>query len=113
MLASFHKITKQNTIQKRQFFLRDHKKVSISILFRKFSVGWKLSPIINKRGIGTWSYNIGLLYGTSGTKDLCMVPCHSCHIYGIWTSTSKKVWEMLRSHQLGMAMQVTKGGLFS
>ena len=30
-----------------------------------------------------------------------MVPSHSCHIYGIWTSR--------RSHHLGMAMQVTKG----
>ena len=47
---------------------------------------------------------------TSGTKDLRMVPCHSCHIYGIWTSTIKKVWGMLKSNQLGVAMQVTKGG---
>ena len=39
-----------------------------------------------------------------------MVPCHSCHIYEIWTSRSKKVWGMLKSHQLGVAMQVTKGG---
>ena len=46
---------------------------------------------------------------TSGTKDLCMVPCYSCHIYGIWTSTIKKVWGMLKSNQLGVAMQVTKG----
>ena len=30
-----------------------------------------------------------------------MVPCHSCHIYGIWTSSSKKVWGILKSHQLG------------
>ena len=52
----------------------------------------------------------GLLCGTSSTKDLCMVPCRSCHIYGIWTCTSKKVWWMLKSHQLGVAMQVTKGG---
>ena len=29
------------------------------------------------------------------------MPCHSCHIYGIWTSKSKKLWAMLRSHQLG------------
>ena len=28
----------------------------------------------------------------SGRKDLYMVPCHSCHIYGIWKSRSKKVW---------------------
>ena len=38
-----------------------------------------------------------------------MVPCHSCHIYEIWTSWSKKVWGMLKSHQLGVAIQVTKG----
>ena len=37
-----------------------------------------------------------------------MVPCHSCHIYGIWTSRNKKVWGMLKSHHLGMAMQVIK-----
>ena len=42
-----------------------------------------------------------------------MVPCHSCHIYGIWTSRSKKVWEMLKIHQLGVALQDPKGGLFS
>ena len=41
-----------------------------------------------------------------------MVPCHSCHIYGIWTSKSKTVWGMLKSHELGVAMQVTKGGSF-
>ena len=29
----------------------------------------------------------------------------SCHIYGIWTRRSKKVWWMLKSHELGMAMQ--------
>ena len=52
----------------------------------------------------------GFLCGTSGRKDQCIVPCHSCHIYGIWTSRSKKVWGMLKSHQLVVAMQVTKGG---
>ena len=60
-----------------------------------------------------WELPWGLLCGTSGRKELCMVPCHSCQIYGIWTSRSKKVWGMLKSHQLGVAMQVTKGGLFS
>ena len=39
-----------------------------------------------------------------------MVPCHSCHIYRIWTIRSKKVWGILKSHQLGVAMQVTKEG---
>ena len=53
-----------------------------------------------------WGLPWGLLCGTSGRKELYMVPCHSCHIYGIWTSRSKKVWGMLKSHQLGVAMQV-------
>ena len=26
---------------------------------------------------------LGLLCGTSGRKDLGMVPCHSCYIYGV------------------------------
>ena len=59
-----------------------------------------------------WGLLWGLLCGASGRKDLCIVPCHSCHIYGIWTSRSKKVWGMLKSHQLGVVMQVTKGGSF-
>ena len=41
-----------------------------------------------------------------------MVPCHRCHIYEIWTSRSKKVLGMLKSHRLGVA-KATKGGLFS
>ena len=47
--------------------------------------------------------------GASGRKDLCMVPCHSCHIYGIWTSRSRKVWWMLKSHQ---GRQVHREGRF-
>ena len=43
--------TKQNTIQTRPFVLRDCKKASISILFQKVFLGWKLSPIINRQGI--------------------------------------------------------------
>ena len=35
-----------------------------------------------------------------------MVPCHSFHIYGIWTGRSKRVWGMVKSHQLGVVMQV-------
>ena len=35
-----------------------------------------------------------------------MVPFRIFHIYGVWTSRSKKVWGMLKSHQLGVAMQV-------
>ena len=57
-----------------------------------------------------WGLPWGLLYGTSGRKELCMVPCHSCHLYGIWTSRSKKVCGMLKSHHLGVDMQVPKGG---
>ena len=62
---------------------------------------------------GIWGLPLGLHCGTSARKDLFMVPGPSCHIYGIWTSRTKKVWWMLNSHQLGVAMQVTKGGLFS
>ena len=62
---------------------------------------------------GMWGLPWDLLCWASGIKYLCMVPCHSCHIYGIWTSRSKKVWGVLKSHQMGLAMQVTKGGLFS
>ena len=41
-----------------------------------------------------------------------MAPCHSFHIYGIWISMSNKVWLMLRSPQLRVVMQVTKGYSF-
>ena len=56
VLASLHKLTKQNTIQTKPFLLRDRKKVSISILFQKVFLGLlfqKLSPVINKQGVGT------------------------------------------------------------
>ena len=39
-----------------------------------------------------------------------MVPCHSCHIYGIWKKKNKKLWGMLKSHQLWVVMQFTKKG---
>ena len=32
-----------------------------------------------------------------------MVPCHSCHIYGIWTSMSEKVWGCLEVINWGVA----------
>ena len=35
---------------------QDLKKVSISILFEKVCLGWKLSPIINRRG--GWNKNV-------------------------------------------------------
>ena len=31
-----------------------------------------------------WVLPWGLLCRTSGKRKLCMVPCHICHIYGIW-----------------------------
>ena len=62
---------------------------------------------------GMWGRPWGWICGTSGRKNLCTLPCHCCHIYGICTSRREKVWGMLKSHQLGVAMEVTKGGLFS
>ena len=59
-----------------------------------------------------WELPWRLLFGTSCRKELCMVPSHSCHIYGICTSRSKKVCGMLKSHHLGLVMQVTKGCFF-
>ena len=38
------------------------------------------------------------------------MPCHSCHIYGISSSRSKKVQGMLKRHQLWVAIQVTERG---
>ena len=51
-----------------------------------------------------------MIYGTSGREELRMVPCHSCHVYGICTSKSKRVWRMLKSHQL---VQQYKRGFLS
>ena len=31
-----------------------------------------------------WELPWGLLCRTSGKRKLCMMPCHICHIYGIW-----------------------------
>ena len=45
---------------------------------------------------GMYGLPLDLLCGTNSSKDLCMVPCHSCHIYGIWTSRSKKVLGCLK-----------------
>ena len=39
-------------------------------------------------GDGMWGLPWGLLCGISGREELCMVLCHSCHIYGIWTRWS-------------------------
>ena len=53
-LASLHQLTKQNTIKTDGSFceIAKKKKMSISILFQKVCLGWKLSPIINRRGVG-------------------------------------------------------------
>ena len=49
-LASLHELTNLNTVQAgRPFLFRDLKYVSISILFQKVCLGWKLSPTINRR----------------------------------------------------------------
>ena len=39
---------------------------------------------------GLWGLPWGLLSGTSVRKKLCIVFCHSCHIYEIWTRWSKR-----------------------
>ena len=60
-----------------------------------------------------WHVRTAFVGMTSGRKELCMVPRHRFHVYGIWTNRSKNVGVMLKSHQLGVAMQVTKGELLS
>ena len=59
-----------------------------------------------------WGLPWGLLYGTNVTKDLCMVPYYSCHIYGFGQARAKRCGRCLKSHQLGVTMQITKGGSF-
>ena len=55
-----------------------------------------------------------MLYGTSGTKDLCMDGALSQLPYlRDLDKREKKVLGMLKSHQLAVAMQLRKGGLFS
>ena len=41
-----------------------------------------------------------------------MVPCHSVIFMGLGQAGAK-LWGMLKSHQLGVVMQMAKGGLFS
>ena len=54
-----------------------------------------------------WHVRIALRFAlwdsTRGRKGLRMVPCHICHIYGVGDAEKSSV---------GVAMQVTKGGLF-
>ena len=53
-----------------------------------------------------------LLCGTSGRRELCMVPYDSCHIYGIWTSRSKKVWRRFKAINWGGNASRRRGTLF-
>ena len=57
----------------------------------------------------TWGLPWGLLCWTSCRKELCMVPCHSSHIDGTWTSRSKKMWGMFKSHNWGSWCNSLKG----
>ena len=34
-------------------------------------------------------------YGGSVKRKLCMVPCHICHIYGIWRSRGGACFEVI------------------
>ena len=47
-----------------------------------------------------------MLFGTSGKRNLCMVPCHVCHVYGIWNLEKQRGGGML----YGVAMKATGGG---
>ena len=51
MLASLHELKKQNTVQAGRSFGKIFE-VSINILFQKVYLGWKFSPLINRRGVG-------------------------------------------------------------
>ena len=55
-LAFLYKLTKQSKIQTTLFLLRYRKKVSISMFFQKASLGWEISPIINRRAV--WNKNV-------------------------------------------------------
>ena len=62
---------------------------------------------------GMWGLFWGWLCGTSIRKELCLVPCHNFHIYWIWTSRKKKCGGcLIKSHQFGMEMEVTKEDSF-
>ena len=68
MLASLHELTKQNTLQTGHYFCEIAKKVSISILFQKVCLGWKLSQIINR--LWGWKKNVqaNVRHSRVGTK---------------------------------------------
>ena len=67
-------------------------------------MGVLVQPRGSKQGL-PW----GLLCGTSGRRKLCLMPCHSCHICGIWRS---KRWGDALKSSFGVTMQATKGDSF-
>ena len=68
-------------------------------------VCWEKSGRVSSAWGSKWRLLWGLLYETSGRRKLCMVPCRSYHIYGIWRS--KEVGKALKS-SFGVAMQATR-----
>ena len=61
---------------------------------------------------GMWGLPWGLLCGTSGRKDLCMVPCHSYHIYGFDKQEQKCVGNAWKSLIVGGNASHKRGALF-
>ena len=49
-------------------------------------VRWGKAGRVSSGWRSKWGLPWGLLCETSCWSKLCMVPCHSCHIYGIWRS---------------------------
>ena len=55
----------------------------------------------------------GLLCGKSGRKDLCMVPCHSCHTFvGFGQAGAKRCGGCLKFISWGWRCKSQKGALF-
>ena len=67
MLAFLLRLTKQNTTD-GYVLLRDRRKVSTSILFQIVFLGWKLSPIINRRGGGAGGIGIRMSWVEKNQK---------------------------------------------
>ena len=75
-----------------------HFKMSFLVYWRK---GGRLSSVWGSK----WGLLWGFLGGTSGRRKLCMMPCRSCHIYGIWRS---KTVEKTLKWSFGVAVQATR-----
>ena len=60
--------------------------------------------------LSLWHVKTALRFALWDYQELCMVPCDSCHIYELWTSRSRKVYWMVKSHQLWVAFQVFSQG---